>query len=149
MLKVYDSMLKPFKGLGGGAIVIVYGSVASGKSRTDSDIDIAVVSRGKVAWEKADSIADKILLEHGKVVSIAKFTPSQFASRENSSFAREVLRGLSYMAREADLKELVEAELASSKERLEAAKLLLSDGKLLDAVNRIYYAAFHAARACS
>ena len=53
------------------------------------------------------------------------------------------------MAREADLKELVEAELASSKERLEAAKLLLSDGKLLDAVNRIYYAAFHAARACS
>ena len=94
MLKVYDSMLKPFKGLGGGAIVIVYGSVASGKSRTDSDIDIAVVSRGKVAWEKADSIADKILLEHGKVVSIAKFTPSQFASRENSSFAREVLKGV-------------------------------------------------------
>lgn len=51
------------------------------------------------------------------------------------------------MAREADLKELVEAELESSGERLEAAKLLLSKNKLPDAVNRIYYAAFHAARA--
>ena len=51
------------------------------------------------------------------------------------------------MAREADLGTLVKAELASAKERLAAARLLLDKGKLPDAVNRIYYAAFHAARA--
>ncbi len=51
------------------------------------------------------------------------------------------------MGQEADLSAMVEAELVSATERLDAALLLLSKGKLADAVNRIYYAAFHAATA--
>ncbi|MBI4176237.1 MAG: HEPN domain-containing protein, partial [Candidatus Aenigmarchaeota archaeon] len=42
---------------------------------------------------------------------------------------------------------MAEEEIAAARERLEAAKILLAKGMLVDAVNRIYYAAFRAARA--
>lgn len=94
MLNIYQNMLKPFKRLKGDAVVIVYGSVASGESRTDSDIDIAVISNDRKVWMEADSIADRILFEHGKVVSVAKLTPGQFREKPNSRFAGEILKGV-------------------------------------------------------
>ena len=48
---------------------------------------------------------------------------------------------------ENSLKELVHKELDAARERLEAAKLLFNDGKLVDAVNRAYYSSFHAGKA--
>jgi len=45
------------------------------------------------------------------------------------------------------IKELVKAELGQAEERLEAGQILLKNDKIVDAVNRFYYAAFHAARA--
>lgn len=48
---------------------------------------------------------------------------------------------------ENSLKELVRKELDAAKERLDAAKLLFNDGKLVDAVNRAYYSSFHAGKA--
>lgn len=43
------------------------------------------------------------------------------------------------MIEETSLKELVEEELQSANERIEAAEILLKRDKLVDAVNRIYY----------
>ena len=48
---------------------------------------------------------------------------------------------------ERSLKELVHKEIDAAKERLDAAELLLNDGKLVDAVNRAYYSVFHAGKA--
>jgi len=48
---------------------------------------------------------------------------------------------------ESSLKELVHKEIYAAKERLDAAELLFNDGKLVDAVNRAYYAIFHAGKA--
>jgi len=48
---------------------------------------------------------------------------------------------------ERSLKELVHKEIEAAKERLDAAELLFNDGKLVDAVNRAYYSAYHAGKA--
>ena len=60
MLGYYKHLLKDFKKITG--VVIVYGSVATEKSRPDSDIDIAVFSDDKKAKIMAETIADNILL---------------------------------------------------------------------------------------
>lgn len=49
--------------------------------------------------------------------------------------------------KETDSIRLAELEIKNSKERLEAAELLLNNGKIVDSINRAYYAMFHAARA--
>ncbi len=45
------------------------------------------------------------------------------------------------------LKELVDEELRAARDRMDAASLLLEHEKMEDAVNRAYYAVFHASRA--
>ena len=94
MLKKYEKMLAPFRRLRGDSVVVLYGSVATGASRLDSDIDIAVIAKDKRVWEQADAVADDILVAQGRVVSIAKFTPERFRSVENSRFAQEVRKGV-------------------------------------------------------
>ncbi len=49
--------------------------------------------------------------------------------------------------KEAESIRLAELEIKNSRERLEAAELLLKNGKIADSINRAYYAMFHAARA--
>lgn len=49
--------------------------------------------------------------------------------------------------KEAESIRLAELEIKNSRERLEAAKLLLKNGKIADSINRAYYAMFHVARA--
>jgi len=48
---------------------------------------------------------------------------------------------------ESFLKELVHKELDTANERLDAAELLFNDSKYVDAINRAYYAVFHASKA--
>jgi uncharacterized protein (UPF0332 family) len=48
---------------------------------------------------------------------------------------------------EVEAKRLAEQEIKSSQERLEAAEILLKNRKIVDSINRAYYAMFHAARA--
>ncbi len=48
---------------------------------------------------------------------------------------------------ENSLQDLVHKELDAAAERLEAAKLLYADEKLVDAVNRAYFAVYHAGKA--
>lgn len=49
--------------------------------------------------------------------------------------------------KETNIKKIAEEELKNAKERLEAAKILLKNNKIVDVINRAYYAMFHAARA--
>jgi predicted nucleotidyltransferase len=91
MLGYYKHLLKDFKKITG--VVIVYGSVATEKSRPDSDIDIAVFSDDKKAKIMAETIADNILLKYGKVVSIFWLTLNNLEKRLNEPFIQNVLRG--------------------------------------------------------
>ncbi len=93
MLKAYKAVVSQFPQLSPESVAILYGSVASGKARQDSDIDIALISSNKADAKKADAFADKVGLEYGKVISIAKFTPQQFRLPTNARFAREVMKG--------------------------------------------------------
>ncbi len=45
------------------------------------------------------------------------------------------------------IKKLIEEELDIAEKRLKAAEILLKEGMLADAVNRVYYAIFYAAKA--
>ena len=91
MLKYYKGLLKDFKKVPG--TVIVYGSVATEKSRPDSDIDIAVFSDDDNAKTIAGEIADDILFKNGKVVSIFWLTLNNLKKRLNEPFIQDVLRG--------------------------------------------------------
>ena len=91
MLKYYKKILQDFKKVPG--IVIVYGSVAKEKSRPDSDIDIAVFSDDEKARIIAEEIADNILSEKGRVISILWITLSNLKKRLNEPFIQDVLKG--------------------------------------------------------
>ncbi|MBI4176236.1 MAG: nucleotidyltransferase domain-containing protein [Candidatus Aenigmarchaeota archaeon] len=93
MLKVYLDMLKGFGKLKKEATVVLYGSVAKGISRTDSDIDIAIITDSKRAREKAEKVADGILFEYGKVVSLIHLTPRKLYENRGYPFIQEILKG--------------------------------------------------------
>ncbi len=48
---------------------------------------------------------------------------------------------------EKSLKELINNELKYAKDRLHAAEILFENNKLIDAIDRAYYAVFHASKA--
>jgi len=91
MLKYYKNLLRDFKKVPG--VVIVYGSVATEKSRPDSDIDIAVFSNDEKAKAMAGEIADEILFRNGKVVSVFWLTISNLKKRLNEPFIQDLLEG--------------------------------------------------------
>jgi predicted nucleotidyltransferase len=92
MLKVHREILKEFKPLK--AKVILFGSVARGDYDYDSDIDIAIISKRKIK-ERAEKIADKVLLKYGKVVSLKFFDEDEFYKKveEKDPFVMEILKG--------------------------------------------------------
>ncbi len=93
MIRLYKEIFKRFSKLEGMATVIAYGSTITGNSRTDSDVDIAVISEDKKAKEIAEDIADEILFDYGKVISLVFMSPEELASRKSWFFERELLRG--------------------------------------------------------
>jgi len=72
--------------------IILFGSVARGESKEDSDIDILVV--GDVSLEELVEVSFPILLEYGELISAKNMEKDRFdfASKEGYSFVRNVLR---------------------------------------------------------
>ena len=73
-------------------IIILFGSVARGEAKEDSDVDILVI--GDVSLEELINISFPILLEHGKLISAKNMKREHFdfLVREGYSFARNILR---------------------------------------------------------
>jgi len=93
MLKIHEEILKEFEPVGKKAKIILFGSVARGNYRLDSDIDLAIITKDKNLIELAQFIADKILAEHGKLVSI-KFINEGELERRKSPLIDEIKRGI-------------------------------------------------------
>jgi len=93
MLKFHKEILKEFEPIGKHAKVILFGSLAKGTYRLDSDIDLAIITKDKNLMELASSIADKILTEHGKLVSL-KFIEEKEFENGKSPFIDEIKKGI-------------------------------------------------------
>ncbi|MBI3413647.1 MAG: nucleotidyltransferase domain-containing protein [Candidatus Aenigmarchaeota archaeon] len=95
MLQFHKDILAEFKKAGKNTEVILFGSVAKGRYRLDSDIDIAIISDDKKVRERSSKIADKILVKYGKVVSVKFFTKNEFYERmkRKDPFVVEVSQG--------------------------------------------------------
>jgi len=72
--------------------IILFGSVARGEAKADSDIDILVV--GDVNLEELVEVSFPILLEYGELISAKNMEKDRFdfSAKEGYSFIRNVLR---------------------------------------------------------
>ncbi|MDI6690268.1 MAG: nucleotidyltransferase domain-containing protein [Candidatus Bathyarchaeota archaeon] len=93
MLKFHKEILKEFEPVGKNAKIILFGSLAKGSYRLDSDIDLAIITKDKNLMELASSIADKILAEQGKLVSL-KFIEEKELEDGKSPFIKEIKKGI-------------------------------------------------------
>lgn len=91
-------------------VAFVYGSIASGKERARSDVDVMVLGEaGFAALVQALAPAQHVL---GREVNVTPMKPAAFAAklRERDGFALDVMKGakIFLMGTEHDLAELVE-----------------------------------------
>jgi predicted nucleotidyltransferase len=93
MLKFHKEILKQFEPVGKKAKIILFGSLAKGNYRLDSDIDLAIITKDKNLIELASSIADKILSEHGKLVTIKFINEKDFEEGKNPLIS-EIKKGI-------------------------------------------------------
>ncbi|MEM2970978.1 MAG: nucleotidyltransferase domain-containing protein [Candidatus Bathyarchaeia archaeon] len=93
MLKFHRDILREFEPVGRRAKVILFGSLARGDYRLDSDVDLAIITGDKGLMSLASSIADKVLVEYGKVVSL-KFVDEEEFDKGESPFINELRRGI-------------------------------------------------------
>jgi predicted nucleotidyltransferase len=91
MLKFHLDILKEFEPVVKHAKIILFGSLARGDYRLDSDIDLAIITRKKSLMKLASSTADKILSEHGKLVSL-KFINERELDKRKTPFTEEIRR---------------------------------------------------------
>ena len=92
MLKFHREILKEFE-LGKKAKIILFGSLARGNYRLDSDIDLAIITEDKDLMALASSIADRILTKYGKLVSL-KFISEKELNEGKTPFMNEIKRGV-------------------------------------------------------
>ena len=93
MLKFHKEILKEFEPVGKKAKIILFGSLARGNYRLDSDIDLAIITRDKNLMKLASSIADKILADYGKLVSLKFISPEDLV-KGKASLINEIKRGI-------------------------------------------------------
>lgn len=91
MLRFHKEIVKEFEPIGKKAKIILFGSVASGTYRFDSDIDLAIISDDKKIKQHAEKIADKVLVKYGKVVSLKFISPKSMNTKD--PFIKEILKG--------------------------------------------------------
>jgi len=93
MLKFHLDILKEFEPVGRQAKIILFGSLARGDYRLDSDIDLAVITRDESLMKLSSSIADRILVEYGKLVSL-KFIDEKEFEKGKTPLKDEIKRGM-------------------------------------------------------
>jgi len=93
MLKFHQDILKEFEPVGEHAKIILFGSLAKGNYRLDSDIDLAIITKDKKLKELASAIANKILAEHGKLVTL-KFIDEKNLEEGKSPIIEEIKKGI-------------------------------------------------------
>jgi predicted nucleotidyltransferase len=93
MLKFHSDILKEFEPVGKRAKIILFGSLARGDYRLDSDIDLAIITKDKSLMKLSSSIADKILAEYGKLVSL-KFIDEEDFDKRKIPLKDEIKRGM-------------------------------------------------------
>lgn len=89
---MFENILKEFEHVKGKGKIILFGSFTQGNPRFDSDIDIAVISDDKGFIRKVEGLANRILFEYGRVVSLVKFGRDEF-SREKEPIIKEIKKG--------------------------------------------------------
>ncbi len=76
--------------------IILFGSVARGESKEDSDVDVLVIWKGNKleGWDVLEDIAMDILLEYGQLISIKIIYPQEYFGMLNigSSFIQNIKR---------------------------------------------------------
>lgn len=95
MLKIHREILKEFSEVGKSAKVILFGSFVRGDYRLDSDMDLAIITSEKslkAVKERAERIANKILIKYGKVVSLKLVSKKDFYENKNY-FVDEIKKG--------------------------------------------------------
>jgi predicted nucleotidyltransferase len=92
MLKFHKEILKEFEPVGKHAKIILFGSLAKGNYRLDSDIDLAIITKDKSLMKLSSSIADKILAEYGKLVSL-KFISEEDIVKKKTPLIDEIKSG--------------------------------------------------------
>lgn len=93
MLKFHKDILKEFESIGKHAKVIIFGSLVKGDYRLDSDIDLAIITDDRELMRMSSSIADKILVKYGKVVSLKFIGKEDFARNNKNPLIEEVRKG--------------------------------------------------------
>jgi predicted nucleotidyltransferase len=93
MLKLYQRIFEEFRKVKGKGKIIVFGSVVKGKSKFDSDIDIAVITDDKKFLSKVEKLSDEILFKYGKVVSLIKFSEKEFETGKEP-IIKEIKKGM-------------------------------------------------------
>ena len=89
---MFERILDEFRRMKGNGKIILFGSLNKGVAQFDSDIDIAVISDDKNFIKKSESLADNILFDYGKVVSLIKFRRAEF-NKGKEPIIKEIKRG--------------------------------------------------------
>ncbi len=93
MLEFHRQILKQFEPVGKNAKIILFGSLAKGNYRLDSDIDLAIITEDKRLIKLASKIADKILAEQGKLVTL-KFIAEEELEKGKKPILEEIRKGI-------------------------------------------------------
>lgn len=150
--------------------IVLFGSKARGDSAPDSDLDVLVIVRsddpafsiGEARWKEIIAGTNEIALKYGLDVSVTVRSHSQ-SQRWTPLLAHIHQEGIELWRRlgmqwdtwpvggEAAMKlgkqEHIEARMAMARDKLIAARKLLSEGLYNDAISRAYYAMFYASKA--
>jgi len=71
--------------------IILFGSVARGEDKEDSDVDILIISRNKQKTkDKVIGKAMDILFDTGTYISVKVFSPQEFERLKNTHFISQI-----------------------------------------------------------
>ena len=89
---MFENVISEFGKARGVGKLILFGSFRKGSETFGSDIDIAIVSDDKRLVSSSKEIADRILFDYGRVVSLLKFGTDEF-SKSKEPIIKEIKKG--------------------------------------------------------